>query len=92
MVKRRGSCSRTAGTGLSSQPPARLEQIGLPVQSSKPSFQSLCTGKFWNVGGSVVGESALRSVGTFLSRVRVPTPAPWPDGGPKGLRSLVGWL
>ncbi|GFO00623.1 hypothetical protein PoB_002712800 [Plakobranchus ocellatus] len=32
------------------------------------------------VGGSVAGESALRSAGTLLSRVRAPPPAPWPDG------------
>ncbi|GFO03191.1 hypothetical protein PoB_002969600 [Plakobranchus ocellatus] len=32
-------------------------------------------------------ESALRSAGTLLSRVRTPPPAPWPDGGPKSLRS-----
>ncbi|GFO36313.1 hypothetical protein PoB_006281800, partial [Plakobranchus ocellatus] len=39
------------------------------------------------VGGTVVSESALRSAGTLLSRVRVPPPAPWPDGGPESLRS-----
>ncbi|GFN91259.1 hypothetical protein PoB_001776500 [Plakobranchus ocellatus] len=32
-------------------------------------------------------ESALRSAGTLLSRVRAPLPAPWPDGGPESLRS-----
>ncbi|GFO29575.1 hypothetical protein PoB_005608000 [Plakobranchus ocellatus] len=39
------------------------------------------------VGGTVVSESALRSAGTLLSRVQAPPPAPWPDGGPKSLRS-----
>ncbi|GFO33459.1 endonuclease-reverse transcriptase [Plakobranchus ocellatus] len=39
------------------------------------------------VGGTVVSESALRSAGTLLSRVRAPLPAPWPGGGPKSLRS-----
>ncbi|GFO16771.1 hypothetical protein PoB_004327600 [Plakobranchus ocellatus] len=39
------------------------------------------------VGGTVASESALRSAGTFLSRVRAPPPAPWPDGGPESLRS-----
>ncbi|GFN74586.1 hypothetical protein PoB_000109200 [Plakobranchus ocellatus] len=39
------------------------------------------------VGGSVVSESALRSAGTLLSRVRAPPRAPWPDGGPESLRS-----
>ncbi|GFN94107.1 hypothetical protein PoB_002061300 [Plakobranchus ocellatus] len=39
------------------------------------------------VGSTVACESALRSVGTFLSRVRAPLPAPWPDGGPESLRS-----
>ncbi|GFO50290.1 hypothetical protein PoB_007679500 [Plakobranchus ocellatus] len=45
------------------------------------------------VGGTVASESALRSAGTFLSRVRAPLPAPWPDGGPESLKCLaVGWL
>ncbi|GFO39711.1 hypothetical protein PoB_006621600 [Plakobranchus ocellatus] len=39
------------------------------------------------VGGTVACESALRSAGTFLSRVRAPPSAPRPDGGPKSLRS-----
>ncbi|GFO06484.1 hypothetical protein PoB_003298900 [Plakobranchus ocellatus] len=39
------------------------------------------------VGGTVASESALRSAGTPLSRVRAPPPAPWPDGGPESLRS-----
>ncbi|GFO49839.1 hypothetical protein PoB_007634400 [Plakobranchus ocellatus] len=39
------------------------------------------------VGGTVASESALRSAGTILSRVRAPPPAPWPDGGPESLRS-----
>ncbi|GFN88978.1 hypothetical protein PoB_001548400 [Plakobranchus ocellatus] len=40
-----------------------------------------------NVRGSVESESALRSAGTLLSRVRALPPAPWPDGGPENLRS-----
>ncbi|GFO04810.1 hypothetical protein PoB_003131500 [Plakobranchus ocellatus] len=40
------------------------------------------------VCGTVASESALRSAGTFLSRVRAPPPAPWPNGGPESLRSL----
>ncbi|GFN78836.1 hypothetical protein PoB_000534200 [Plakobranchus ocellatus] len=39
------------------------------------------------VGGTVDSESALRSAGTLLSRVRAMPPAPWPDGGPESLRS-----
>ncbi|GFO15779.1 hypothetical protein PoB_004228400 [Plakobranchus ocellatus] len=39
------------------------------------------------VGSTVASESALRSSGTHLSRVRVPSSAPWPDGVPKSLRS-----
>ncbi|GFO36993.1 hypothetical protein PoB_006349800 [Plakobranchus ocellatus] len=39
------------------------------------------------VGSTVACESALRSAGTLLSRVRALLPAPWPDGGPKSLRS-----
>ncbi|GFO21355.1 hypothetical protein PoB_004786000 [Plakobranchus ocellatus] len=34
------------------------------------------------VCGTVGCESALRSAGTLLSRVRAPPPAPGPDGGP----------
>ncbi|GFN97623.1 gypsy retrotransposon integrase-like protein 1 [Plakobranchus ocellatus] len=39
------------------------------------------------VGGTVAIESALRSAGTLLSRVRTPPPAPWPDGELESLRS-----
>ncbi|GFO16689.1 hypothetical protein PoB_004319400 [Plakobranchus ocellatus] len=39
------------------------------------------------VGSSVACESALRSAGTPLSRVRAPLLVPWPDGGPESLRS-----
>ncbi|GFO43520.1 hypothetical protein PoB_007002500 [Plakobranchus ocellatus] len=39
----------------------------------------------WGRRGTVDGESALRSAGTFLSWVRAPSPAPWPDGGPGSL-------
>ncbi|GFO03677.1 frizzled-9-like [Plakobranchus ocellatus] len=39
------------------------------------------------VGGTVASESALRSAGTLLSRVRAPPTASWPDGGPESLRS-----
>ncbi|GFO21980.1 low-density lipoprotein receptor-related protein [Plakobranchus ocellatus] len=42
---------------------------------------------FRGVGSTVACESALRSAGTPLSRVRAPLPAPWPDGGPESLRS-----
>ncbi|GFO35658.1 hypothetical protein PoB_006216300 [Plakobranchus ocellatus] len=45
-----------------------------------------CDG-MWGVGSTVACESALRSAGTLLSRVRAPLPAPWPDGGPESLRS-----
>ncbi|GFN90390.1 hypothetical protein PoB_001689600 [Plakobranchus ocellatus] len=37
------------------------------------------------VGGAVTNESALRSVGSLLSRVRPPPPASWPDRGPESL-------
>ncbi|GFO08026.1 hypothetical protein PoB_003453100 [Plakobranchus ocellatus] len=36
----------------------------------------------WGVGGTVASDSALRSAGTLLSRVRAPTSATRPDGGP----------
>ncbi|GFO07444.1 hypothetical protein PoB_003394900 [Plakobranchus ocellatus] len=39
------------------------------------------------VGGTVDSESALRSEGTLLSRVRAPPSTPWPDVGPEGLSS-----
>ncbi|GFO39728.1 hypothetical protein PoB_006623300 [Plakobranchus ocellatus] len=41
----------------------------------------------WSVGGTVDSESALRSAGTLLLRVRAPPLAPWPDGRPETLRS-----
>ncbi|GFO18620.1 hypothetical protein PoB_004512500 [Plakobranchus ocellatus] len=50
---------------------------------------------FRGVGGIVASESALRSAGNLLSRVRAPPPAPWPDGGPESLRSpllLTGYI
>ncbi|GFO18614.1 hypothetical protein PoB_004511900 [Plakobranchus ocellatus] len=52
---------------------------------AQPSF----TGS-WDVGGTVASESALRSTGTLLSRVRAQPPAPWPDGGPESLKSPCG--
>ncbi|GFO16138.1 hypothetical protein PoB_004264300 [Plakobranchus ocellatus] len=39
------------------------------------------------LGDTVASESALRSAGTLLSRVRAPPPTPWPDGNPESLRS-----
>ncbi|GFO48497.1 hypothetical protein PoB_007500200 [Plakobranchus ocellatus] len=36
---------------------------------------------------TVASESALRSAWTLLSRFRALPPAPWPEGGPKSLRS-----
>ncbi|GFN80909.1 hypothetical protein PoB_000741500 [Plakobranchus ocellatus] len=47
----------------------------------------LCVLADWGFGSSVFSESALRAAGTLLSRVRTPPMAPWPDGGPKSLRS-----
>ncbi|GFO48989.1 hypothetical protein PoB_007549400 [Plakobranchus ocellatus] len=41
----------------------------------------------WGVSGTVASESALRSAGTLLSRVRAQPPASWSDGGPESLRS-----
>ncbi|GFO48098.1 hypothetical protein PoB_007460300 [Plakobranchus ocellatus] len=43
--------------------------------------------KLQNAGASVASESALRSAGILLSRVRAPPPTPLPDGGPESLRS-----
>ncbi|GFO13268.1 hypothetical protein PoB_003977300 [Plakobranchus ocellatus] len=52
----------------------------------------LCTIFFlmWGVDGTVDSESALRSVGALLSRIRAPPPASWPGGGPESLRSPYG--
>ncbi|GFN77709.1 hypothetical protein PoB_000421500 [Plakobranchus ocellatus] len=53
------------------------------VQAVQLVSSQFCGG----VGSTVACESALRSAGTLLSRVRAPLPAPWPDGGPESLRS-----
>ncbi|GFN80485.1 hypothetical protein PoB_000699100 [Plakobranchus ocellatus] len=47
----------------------------------------LTSGMIRGFGSTVACESALRSAGTLLSRVRAPLPAAWPDGGPESLRS-----
>ncbi|GFO35959.1 hypothetical protein PoB_006246400, partial [Plakobranchus ocellatus] len=43
-----------------------------------------CIGRGYpgGIGGTVACESALRSAGTLLSRVRAPSSAHRPDGGP----------
>ncbi|GFN74984.1 hypothetical protein PoB_000149000 [Plakobranchus ocellatus] len=57
----------------------------MPAHGSKyPEKEALPRG---GVSSTVACESALRSAGTHLSRVRAPLPAPWPDGGPESLRS-----
>ncbi|GFN95800.1 hypothetical protein PoB_002230600 [Plakobranchus ocellatus] len=43
----------------------------------------------WGVGGTVERKPALRSLGTVLSRVRVPPIAPWCNGEPESLISPV---
>ncbi|GFO49942.1 hypothetical protein PoB_007644700 [Plakobranchus ocellatus] len=48
-----------------------------------PSLSHLLPG----VGGTVHSESALRSVGTPLSRVRAAPPVPWQNEGPEGLKA-----
>ncbi|GFO21100.1 hypothetical protein PoB_004760500 [Plakobranchus ocellatus] len=40
-----------------------------------------------DVGSTVASVTTLRSAGTLLSRVRAPSPAPWPVGMPESLRS-----
>ncbi|GFO28174.1 hypothetical protein PoB_005467900 [Plakobranchus ocellatus] len=55
----------------------------LRVRGVSTDFASVRVG----VGGSLACESALRSAGTLLSRVRAPPSAPRPGGGPKSLRS-----
>ncbi|GFO42410.1 hypothetical protein PoB_006891500 [Plakobranchus ocellatus] len=61
------------------------------VQQLPPQRGSVATPVRASLGGGVSGtvasESALRSAGTLLSRVRAPPPAPWPDGGSESLRS-----
>ncbi|GFO08812.1 hypothetical protein PoB_003531700 [Plakobranchus ocellatus] len=43
---------------------------------------AVISGKLPRDTGTVACESALRSAGTLLSRVRAPPSAPRPDGGP----------
>ncbi|GFN98358.1 hypothetical protein PoB_002486400 [Plakobranchus ocellatus] len=56
------------------------------LQGNNQTCQDIkgCEGsiKQGGVGGTVACESALRSAGTLLSRVRAPPSAPRPDGGP----------
>ncbi|GFN82104.1 hypothetical protein PoB_000861000 [Plakobranchus ocellatus] len=56
----------------------------IPEEMVDQTFRPSISG---GVGSTVACESALRSAGTLLSRVRAPLPAPWPDGGPENLRS-----
>ncbi|GFO37089.1 hypothetical protein PoB_006359400 [Plakobranchus ocellatus] len=39
------------------------------------------------IGGRVDRESAVKSAGTFMSRLRAPPSAPWPDREPASMRS-----
>ncbi|GFO38939.1 hypothetical protein PoB_006544400 [Plakobranchus ocellatus] len=63
-----------------------LGQARVPVAVLEPRVKGPCRsqGRF---AIHLACESALRSAGTLLSRVRAPLPAPWPDGGPESLRS-----
>ncbi|GFO00452.1 hypothetical protein PoB_002695700 [Plakobranchus ocellatus] len=54
--------------------------------TTKPS-SALYSSSQPGVGSTVACESALRSAGTLLSRVRASPRGPRPDGGPKSLRS-----
>ncbi|GFO32817.1 hypothetical protein PoB_005932200 [Plakobranchus ocellatus] len=76
-----------------------FEQVALKlsaVEQWSSMEKGLCPARVpghGSVGGTVARESALRSAGTPLSRVRTPSPAPWPDGGPESLNHLaVDWL
>ncbi|GFN82989.1 hypothetical protein PoB_000949500 [Plakobranchus ocellatus] len=67
----------------------KLSRVSWPFYSYRSSQNgALRSFPSRGVGGTVVSESALRSTGTLLSRVGAPLPAPWPDAGPKGLRSF----
>ncbi|GFN86155.1 hypothetical protein PoB_001266100 [Plakobranchus ocellatus] len=50
-----------------------------------PAYFHLTQGK--SNGGKIASESALRSAGTILSRVRALPQAPWCEAGPENLRS-----
>ncbi|GFO30987.1 hypothetical protein PoB_005749200 [Plakobranchus ocellatus] len=60
----------------------RISLISPLPSSSSPSCRR-------GVGGTVDGESALRSAEN-LSWIRAPPPVPWPDGGSESLRSPCG--
>ncbi|GFO07242.1 hypothetical protein PoB_003374700 [Plakobranchus ocellatus] len=62
---------------------ASRQTVNLDLTGKQGSGKSAMGG----VGGTVASESALRSAGTLLSRVRAPPPASWPEGGPESLRS-----
>ncbi|GFN79578.1 hypothetical protein PoB_000608400 [Plakobranchus ocellatus] len=62
--------------------------VGILITPEVVPFPSHCLMfLFGGVGGTVACESALRSAGTLLSRVRAPPSAPRPVGGPKSLKS-----
>ncbi|GFO39793.1 hypothetical protein PoB_006629800 [Plakobranchus ocellatus] len=79
------SGAKVGGAGPSLDPPSpggacgRGLMVGIVAEELCPHPRG--------VGSTVACESALRSAGTLLSRVRAPLPAPWPDGGPESLRS-----
>ncbi|GFO39692.1 hypothetical protein PoB_006619700 [Plakobranchus ocellatus] len=82
----------TSGADGNSRPSSGLAGKTLifpsvPCHSRCPSVFPKHSLAYWGIGGTVASESALRSAGTFLSRVRAQPPAPWPDGGPESLRS-----
>ncbi|GFO32115.1 hypothetical protein PoB_005862000 [Plakobranchus ocellatus] len=62
-------------------------RLGLQLELPLSLIDTVALMFEWGVGGTVASESALRSAGTLLSRVRAPLPALWPDGGLKSLRS-----
>ncbi|GFN95789.1 cnpolydom [Plakobranchus ocellatus] len=78
-----GSCIMSSATE------AKISEIEILLLLSRACIPPLDLFSPMHPGGvgTVASESALRSAGTYLSRVRAPSPAPWPDGGPESLRA-----
>ncbi|GFN76337.1 hypothetical protein PoB_000284300 [Plakobranchus ocellatus] len=73
--------------GLNAQKPNQTNSIFKPLHIHSLFRPCILPYFIRGVGGTVASESALRSAGTLLSRVRAPPPTPWPVRGPESLRS-----
>ncbi|GFO20746.1 hypothetical protein PoB_004725100 [Plakobranchus ocellatus] len=70
----------------------RIHFLRLLLDLMKAENNHCDAGTLRGVGGTVACESALRSAGTLLSRVRAPSSAPRPDGVPESKNLVVDWL